>query len=249
VADRILGLTLAALCLLAVPRSARGGAPPRAREVLPAIEIERPVVLPMGWTELELGGAAQGKALVGGLQVRHGASRRIEVWFAGGVAGESAAVGLTDPRFGARMLLAAGEPAARSLGALLSFRAPGATRSQWSVGAPELAPGVSGRAQLGPLRLEGSGELAIGGALGGEVRPAAALALQAGPLVFDLGADGGWQVGNPPWSTIRAGGLVDAARGLGLGAHGWWRIGAGEPRVGPAAAASSGVELVVRVRG
>jgi hypothetical protein len=133
------------------------------REPLPALPVERPVVLPRGWALL-------GAGLEGDLatfSARYAAMRRVELRVAVPVEG-----GVRDPELGARFRLHRSEPPNRSLALDLSVTTPS------RAGVPVAALGLVGGHSFGPFLAT----LAVGGRTDLTAVAEPALLLQIGPL-------------------------------------------------------------------
>ena len=166
------------------------------RDPLPAREIERPLVLPRGWTRLGFDLRLQPEGRVrrdtGSLAVAVGVLPRAELYVVAPVVrartSELAVVGAGDPVIGARMSLWRAEPPNRSVALDLWFRAPhGAAPDGVPLGesVATAAASVVARAELSGLGLDGAvGGLLRGPAAGALVRGRAFV--QAGPLVPGL---------------------------------------------------------------
>lgn len=108
------------------------------RDPLPALPVERPVVLPRGWALLDV--AVERDAMA--LSARYAAMRRVELRV---VAPITFAAGLGDPELGARFRLHRSEPPNRSLALDLSVTTP------TGAGVPVARAGLVGGHSLGPF--------------------------------------------------------------------------------------------------
>jgi hypothetical protein len=159
---------------LAVAALAAGVESRTGREPLPARELERPVVLPRGWSAVDTtvawkhatgwwgrtGGRVEGaprwRTTTATLGLRHGLTRTVElgasVPWEWGALGQQHMRAVGDPELSARWLVAHSEPPARSLAVEARHRAAfghtpfGAGGAVWSLG-------VVSRVRLGGLRI------------------------------------------------------------------------------------------------
>lgn len=200
------------------------------RQPLPALAVERPLSLPLGWTMLEVGTARQGVRRDLRARVRYGALRGVELFVGGAAIVQEGRAGPGDPDFGARLQLLRREPPNTALALEVSFRAPyGAAPGDLPLaeGAPELSVSAQLLRQWGPLaltaeagpRLRGEGQSGkLPDGLGGEL----ALLLQVGPLAPQAQLQGELRRGEEPWAMGGIGLLVQLSRGLGaVGALSW----------------------------
>lgn len=156
------------LALLALPAHGGGLQPRTSREALPAREIERPLVLPKGWTELRVQlqrGRGEGPDLplrlttaattiIHGLLPGHHV--RLTAPWHQAQGGGMRATGPGDVQIGWRTSLLRREPPNQAVALELSWTAPSAPDASeipLGTGTPELTAALSGRRQLGGLGL------------------------------------------------------------------------------------------------
>ncbi len=151
--------------LLAI--AAQAGIQP-SREPLPAREVERGLVLPLGWTELGVDVLEDRSALSG----RNGVARGVAV--SASVAYEPE--GTMETRIGAELSLVAQEPPVVGWSIELGWRQP------WALGPGEGQGVFAVRRAFGPFRADFRGGAALSSE--GVARPvgSGALLFQAGPL-------------------------------------------------------------------
>lgn len=164
--------------LLGLPQLAFAGLfePTRSRDPLPAREVERSIVLPMGWSEVQpsygsmrSGTMAQRDA---SLDLGHGLTRRVEGWLRLNhrdyrVDGRRAS-GFAEPSFGLRGILAQRDIGGSWLAWDVGYRA--AFGETYLPGGPAISDptartwiGLVGRQRIGGMRAE------LGGRLGAEM--------------------------------------------------------------------------------
>lgn len=125
-------------------------ASPTDTDPLPALEVERPLTWPRGWTlaAVTLGNGDGQQQLLG--QIRYGVMRGLEWFVEGGIAREHGLLAPSDPEFGARIQILRQEPPNTSAAIELLWRAP------WG-GRPETGDTLASRVlfsrQFGPCRL------------------------------------------------------------------------------------------------
>ncbi|MBX2804121.1 MAG: hypothetical protein KTR31_41040 [Myxococcales bacterium] len=139
------------------------------RQPLPARWVERPVVMPKGWTRVELGAfrgaetplvplaATEARFEGATLQVGHGLLPRIELSLSTRLLRASGPWGLSDPELGVAVELLRREPPNTSVALRVSASSPhGAVRDgvPLGLGLPAFTGQLSARQQLGPLGLD-----------------------------------------------------------------------------------------------
>jgi hypothetical protein len=184
------------------------------RDPLPALAVERPLALPRGWLQLELGTLDQEHSRLWTGRLRYGALRGLELFWEGGVAQQQGLWGPSEPGFGARWQLFRREPPNTAAALELSWRVLAA-------GVPEL--GIVGQLQrqVGPLlgKIELGPKLRDEQALYGGV----GMIVQLGPLApggrlqAELYRDSRWMRGTTEL-------LVQVSRGFGLRGALFWPL-------------------------
>jgi hypothetical protein len=214
------------ICLLVGLFAARAA----DRDPLPALAVERPLALPRGWTQLELGTLAQGPRRLWDGRLRYGALRGLELFLQGGLVRQQGLWGPADPGFGARLQLLRREPPNTAAALEITWRAPyGAAPDGVALapGTPEL--GLTGQLQRQAGPVLGRGEL--GGRLRGGALPDALwggleLLVQLGPLAPGGALQGELRLDGSRWALGEARLLLQVSRGLGLrGALSWPLLG------------------------
>jgi hypothetical protein len=151
------------------------------RQPLPNREVERPVVLPMGWTSVDV--AREGPEL--SALLRHGVTKRLEFWWR--LPGQSWQLG--NPSFGGRWLLGKREAPARSGAFELAYTTPGT-----------VTPRLLARQQWGGILFEPQvwSDINVDEVVG---HGALQVLLQAGPVA--AGSQGSWStLGTPEISAF-----------------------------------------------
>jgi hypothetical protein len=199
------------------------------RDPLPALAVERPLALPRGWVQLELGTLVQGPRRRWGGRLRYGALRGLELFWDAGLVHQQGLWGPSDPGLGVRLELLRREPPNTALAIELSWTAPYGAEPQGvplASGEPELglvgqlqrqAGPVLGRVELGP-RARGGGPEALYGGLG--------LIVQLGPLAPGGTLQGELRSDGSRWTLGEAELLLQVSRGLALrGSQSWPILG------------------------
>jgi hypothetical protein len=194
--------------LLLLAAAAQAGLQP-SREPLPAREVERGIVLPLGWTEVGADGGARGVSLA----ARNGTARGLAL----AAAVDLDADGLAETRIAADLGLIWREPPAVAWAARLAWRQP------WADAAAEAQGTLLIRRAFGPFRADAAAGYAL--AVDGATHPLAdaSLLLQLGPLWERVGAGIG-DDGAAVWTATTA---LQLTRGVELHAGGRFDGGAG----------------------
>jgi hypothetical protein len=197
-----------------------------SREPLPAREVERPLVLPSGWTELTLGGAASG-SLGAGARLSLGSG--VEVAASAPWSSHQGAWGASSPTLGAAWSPWAREAPSRSV-CLRGRYTPGEGASGFG---PEAATGVAraeARRQWGGLQLDGGVGLLVAGRVASP-HAVARVVGQAGPLLVFAAAeaDAAWLQPFARWGgAVQLNRAITARVSREVGREGattWWSWG------------------------
>lgn len=229
------------------------------REPLPALAIERPPLMPYGWSSVAVEGRVGGSGPSATTTVRHGWAPGLELWGALGGAPGSSAVVWDDPRFGVRVG-ASNEPPLRAGWLGLAVTTPTGGASDRSLGAAFVTPEAGVAWVVGSTRFDATvlgawaplarGGSAIDAAQG--VVSAASMRVNGGPIV-PRAAVVAAVAPEPGALPVRweydAGALLDLSRGLGLALEARGFIaGAQVDAVGPWSASSRQVATRIEVR-
>ncbi len=217
---------VAAALLVGGGGSARAGEMGWRREPLPALAVERPPLMPYGWSSVAVEGRVGGSGPSATTTVRHGWVPGVELWGALGGGPGGSAMSWDDPCFGARVGASA-EPPLRAGWLGLAVTTPTGGASDRSSGAAFVTPEAGAAWVVGSTRLDavvvgawapiprGAGAIVADQGLvstasmrvnGGPIVPRAAVVVAVVP--------------EPGATAVRweydAGALLDLSRGLGL---------------------------------
>lgn len=218
----LLALVVALLCAHAGPFE-----PKRSREPLPALSIERGLVLPRGWFELGLTHTTGGEQHRQDLVLRYGIAPRVEVFGGMPVHEAEGRVAVGDTHFGARWELLATDLPTTSVAVELGWSGAsgpdepyGPDGRRFTRGGPGVWTGLGSSRQIGGMVLGAEARATLwvpddadGLSLQWLARPY--LSLQGGPLVLRGGVSVLAEVGTDV--RLDLGAEIHASRGVEVG--------------------------------
>jgi hypothetical protein len=252
-----LGRSFVAAALLVGGGTARGGELGWRREPLPALAVERPPLMPYGWSSVVVEGRVGGSGPSATTTVRHGWAPGIELWGALGGAPGGASIAWDDPGFGVRVG-ASEEPPLRAGWLGLAVTTPTGGASDRSLGVAFVTPEAGLAWVVGSTRFDavvvGAWAPSSQGATLADpgVVSTASMRVNGGPIV-PRAAVVVAVVPEPGAPAVRweydAGALLDLSRGLGfaIDARGFV-AGAPLDAVGPWRASRRQVATRIEVR-